>query len=151
MKDIRTKIIDLFKEGFCTPQIARLSKKLKVPSTTLHYNIKKLETEGAIKAYKAVFDSKKIGEGLCTYILINLSRGDYANPEKVGAELAKDPKVESLDICTGDQELIVKLRTKDIDEYYEWIKSKVKKYNFSKTNSLTSLKQIKSEFVIMDS
>ena len=147
MKDIRPKLISLFKQGYCTPQIARLAKKLNEPSTTLHYNIKKLESEGAIKSYKAVFDYKKIDEGHCTYILINLSKSQYADPEDVSKELAKDMHVESVDICTGDYELLVKLRTKDIDEYYEWVKAKVKKYQFAKTYSLTSLKQVKSEFV----
>ena len=147
MKDIRQKLVDLFKQGYCTPQIARLAKKLNEPSTTLHYNIKKLESEGAIKAYKAVFDYKKIDEGHCTYILINLSKEQYADPEEVSKELAKDSKVESVDICTGDYELLVKLRTKDIDEYYEWVKARVGTFQFAKTYSLTSLKQVKSEFV----
>ncbi len=53
MKDIRQKLVDLFKQGYCTPQIARLAKKLNEPLTTLHYNIKKLESEGAIKAYNS--------------------------------------------------------------------------------------------------
>ena len=49
MKDIKPKLIDLFKKGYCTPQIARIAKQIKEPSTTIHYNIKKLEKEGAIK------------------------------------------------------------------------------------------------------
>ena len=63
MKNIQPKLINLFKDGYCTPQIARVAKKLKEPSTTIHYNIKKLEKEKAICTYKAVFDYKKIGEG----------------------------------------------------------------------------------------
>ena len=50
MKDIRPKLVELFKSGYCTPQIARVAKKLGEPSTTIHYNVKKLEAEGAIKA-----------------------------------------------------------------------------------------------------
>jgi DNA-binding Lrp family transcriptional regulator len=147
MKDIRQKLINLFKQGYCTPQIAKLAKKLKQPSTTLHYNIKQLEKQGAIKSYKAVFDYKKIDQGHCTYIFINLSQEDYADPEKVGKELAEDSRVESVDVCTGGNELVVKLRTRDIDEYYETIKEWVKRFNFLKTNSITSLKQIKTEFL----
>lgn len=150
MKDITPKLINLFKKGFCTPQIARIAKKLKEPSTTLHYNIKKLEGEGAIKSYKAVFDYKKIGEGHCTYILINLVPQKYGNPEETAKEIAKDSRVESIDVCTGDYELIVKLRTKDIDEYYEFVKEAVKKYGFAKTVSITSLKQVKTEFVELE-
>lgn len=147
MKDITPKLISLFKQGFCTPQIAKVAKKLKEPSTTIHYNIKKLEKEGAVRAYKAVFDYKKIDQGFCTYVMINLPSTKYEDPEAVAKQLAKDPRIESVDVCTGDYELLIKLRTKDIDEYYEFIKFAVKKYGFTKTISITSLKQIKTEFV----
>ena len=150
MKDLKPKLIELFKEGNCTPQISVIAKKLHEPSTTLHYNIKGLEEEGAILAYKAVFDYKKINEGHCTYVFINLAQENYADPEKVGSELAKDLRVESIDVCTGEYELIVKLRTKDIDEYYSTIKEWVKKYGFKKTISMTSLKQIKTEFIKLE-
>jgi len=150
MKDIRKKLIDLFKQGYCTPQIAKLAKKLKQPSTTLHYNIKQLEKQGAIKSYKAVFDYKKIDQGHCTFVFINLSEEKYGDPESIAKELAEDPRIESVDICTGDYELLIKLRSKDIDEYYEWVKTNVKKFGFKKTISTTSLKQVKTEFVEVD-
>jgi DNA-binding Lrp family transcriptional regulator len=147
MKDITPKLIALFKEGYCTPQISQVAKKLKEPSTTIHYNIKKLEKEGAIRSYKAVFDYKKIGEGYCTYILTRLVAEKYGHPEEVAEKLAQDPRVESVDIVTGDYEIIIKLRVKDIDEYYAFVKESVNKYGFAKTISLASLKQIKTEFV----
>ena len=150
MKDITGKLVNLFKSGFCTPQIARIAKKLKEPSTTIHYNIKKLEKEGDIKAYKAVFDYKKIGEGHCTFVLVNVSPEKYGDPEDVVRELAKNPRVESIDIVTGEYELIMKLRSKDVDDYYEFMKHVIKKYKFSKVISITSLKQIKTEFVELE-
>ena len=106
-----------------------------------------MEKESAIKSYKAVFDYKEINEGHCTYILVNLTEENYGNPEAICKDIAKDPKVESIDICTGDYELLIKLRTKDIDEYYEWTKYAIKKYGFAKIISITSLKQVKTEFV----
>jgi len=150
MKDITPKLIKLFKEGNCTPQISVIAKKIKEPSTTIHYNIKKLEKEGKIKSYKAVFDYKKIDEGYCNFVSINLSEEDYGDPEKIGREIAKDSRVESVDVCTGGHELFVKLRTKDSDEYYELIKSWVRKFKLKKTVSITSLKQLKTEFVGID-
>ena len=147
MKDIRPKLITLFKTGYCAPQITRIAKKLKEPSTTIHYNIKKLEKDGAVKAYKAVFDYKKIEEGHCTYLLINLIQEKYGQPEEIAKEIAKNSNVESVDIVKGDYEFIVKLRSRDIDEYYEWVKIAIKKYGFAKAVSLTSLKQVKTEFV----
>lgn len=150
MKDIASKLIKLFKEGYCTPQIARIAKNLKEPSTTIHYNIKKLEKEGKIKAYKAVFDHKKIDEGFCAFILLKISPEQYQNPEKISYQFAKHPEVESVDVITGDWELILKLRVKDQDEYYNFIKNILSKEGVTKITTLTSLKQIKSEFVIKE-
>lgn len=149
MKDISPKLIKLFKKGYCTPQIARIARELKEPATTLQYNIKKLEKEGKIKTYKAVFDYDKIEEGFCNFILISLSPDEYGNPERIGKELSKYPQIESVDISTGDWELVLKVRVKDKDEYYDLIKNVISRKGIIKIKSLTSLKQLKTEFVEM--
>ena len=148
MKDIKPKLIRLFKEGYCTPQIGKIAREIDEPSTTIHYNVKKQESEGAVKTYKAVFDYKKIGEGFCAFVLIALSSNEYADPERIANRLAKHSEVESVDILAGDWELIVKIRAKDQDEYYQFLKNVVsKEEGIENTNSLISLKQVKTEFV----
>ena len=147
MKDITPKLIKLFKQGFCTPQIARIARKLKEPTTTIHYNIKKLEKEGKIRNYKAVFDYKSIGEGHCTYLLVNIEPSKLPEIEEIAREIAKNERVESVDIVTGDYEMIIKLRFQDIDEYYEYIKIAIRKFFFTRSISLTTLKQVKTEFI----
>jgi len=150
MKNIKPKLIRLFKEGYCTPQIARIAKTIDEPSTTIHYNIKKLEQEEAIKTYKAVFDYKKIDEGFCAYLLFALSPAEYTTPERIAMDLAKHKEVESVDLVTGDWELIIKIRTKDQDEYYNFLKNVISgEKGFQKTKSMISLKQIKTEFVLL--
>jgi DNA-binding Lrp family transcriptional regulator len=152
MRDIKTKLIRLFKEGHCTPQIGRIAREIDEPSTTIHYNIKKLESEGAIKTYKAVFDYGKIGEGFCAFLLIALSSDEYSDPERIAKSLARYSEVESVDIISGDWELIVKTRTRDQDEYYQFLKSVFsKEKGVENTNSIISLKQVKTEFVQLNS
>jgi len=149
MKNIKPKLIKLFKEGYCTPQIARIAKEINEPSATIHYNIKKLENEGAIKTYKAVFDYKKIDEGFCAYVLIALSPTEYDSPERVARALARHKEVESIDLVAGDWELVIKIRAKDQDEYYNFLKNVVSgEEGFQKTKSMISLKQLKTEFVL---
>ena len=149
MKNIKPKLIRLFKEGYCTPQIARIAKTIHEPSTTIHYNIKKLENEGAIKTYKAVFDYKKIDEGFCAYVLIALSPAEYRTPERIAWCLAKHKEVESVDLVAGDWELIIKVRTKDQDEYYNFLRNVVsREEGMQKTKTMISLKQLKTEFVL---
>jgi DNA-binding Lrp family transcriptional regulator len=150
MKDIQPKLIRLFKEGYCTPQIGRIAKEIDEPSSTIHYNIKKLEERGAIRTYKAVFDYKKIDEGFCAFVLIALSSDEYADPERIARELARHKEVESIDILAGDWELIVKVRSKDQDEYYEFLKKVIsREEGIENTNSIISLKQVKTEFVLL--
>ncbi len=150
MKDVGPKLIGLLRTGYCTPQIARLAKRLGEPSTTLHYNLRKLEKVGAIKSYKAVLDHGRIGEGFCVFILINLSPDEYGDPERIAKELARLEQVESADIITGDWELLLKVRAKDQDAYYEFVKNVLSKKGIAKVKTLTSLRQLKSEYVMLE-
>ena len=150
MKNIKPKLIKLFKAGYCTPQIARIAKKINEPSTTIHYNIKKLENEGEIKTYKAVFDYKKIDEGFCAYVLVAFAPAEYSTPERIAKDLAKHKEVESVDILAGDWEYILKIRAKDQDDYYQFIRDVIStKEGLQKTKSMISLKQIKTNFILM--
>jgi len=153
MKDIQPKLIRLFKEGYCTPQIGRIAREIDEPSTTIHYNVKKLESEGAIKTYKAVFDYKKIDEGFCVYVLINVSPSEYEHDwskyeTRIVRELAKNKEVESLDIMTGEWDMILKVRTKDQDEFYAFLGRVINRVAIQKAISLVSLRQIKNDFIL---
>ncbi len=148
VKNIVEKLIPLLQKGFATAQISRIAKQIKEPSTTIHYNTQKLEKEGVIKSYKAVFDYNKIGKGFCAYALINLSSKQYENPEKVAKTLANKEEVESVDVIAGNWELIVKIRVKNQEEYYNLLNKIMAKEGVEKITSLISLKGFKSEWVI---
>lgn len=148
MKNIRLKLVSLFKEGYCTPQISRIARTIDEPSTTIHYNIKKLESEGVIKTYKAVFDYTKINEGFCAYVFVANLPSMYSTPERVAMELTKHDEVESIDLITGDWQFIMKVRTKDQDEFYRFLRDVVSvTEGFQKTFTMVSLKQFKTEFI----
>ena len=149
MKDIKPKLIRLFKEGYCAPQIARIARTISEPSATIHYNIKKLEKEGAIRTYKAVFDYRKIGEGFCVYVFIKLTSEAGADPDRIAGELARPKEVESVDLLAGEWDLILKVRTKNQDEFYNLLRSILALQGVEKTTSLISLRQVKTEFVLL--
>jgi DNA-binding Lrp family transcriptional regulator len=147
MKNIRSEIIELVRSGYCAPSIIALARKLRMPSSTIHYNLRQMEREHLIKGYKAVFNHEKIGEGFCNFILINLSPDEYADPERIGNELLKFPQIESIDVITGGWEMMIKVRTRNIEEFYQFIRNVLSKKGITKITSLASLKQIKSEFM----
>jgi DNA-binding Lrp family transcriptional regulator len=148
MKNIKDKLIKIFLLGGCTPQISKIAKNIKEPSTTIHYNIKKMEKENLIRGYKAIINFKKINLGYTTYLFLDLNSEKYSDSELVLKELAKYTEIESIDICTGEYGIILKIRSESIEKYYLFIKKILKKYNFSKTLSVASLKEIKNNFDI---
>lgn len=147
MKNIRDELVQLLKSGYCAPRISGIAKRLRHPSTTIHYNIKQMEKERAVRTYKAVFDYKKVNEGFCTFVLINLAPEEYADPERIARELTKFPEVESVDVVTGGWEIIIKIRTESIDAYYGFVRSVLTRKGIAKTTSLNSMMQLKTEFV----
>ncbi len=148
MKNIDKVVIPMLKTGYCAPKIAGLAKATGEPAATIHYNIKRMEKGGLIKGYKAVFDYSKIDEGVCAYILINLSYDEDVNHEQVSKKLSSMPQVESVDIISGEWDALIKVRAKNLDEFYEFESSVLNNKGVSKVMSMISLKQMKTEFML---
>ncbi len=94
-------------------------------------------------------DYKSIQEGFCVFMLIKLAKEEYGTPEEVGKRLINYSSVESVNIITGGWEMIVKARFEDQDRYYEFMKSIIKGKGIAEIRTLTSLKEMKTEFVIV--
>jgi len=43
--------------------------------------------------------------------------------------------------------MLIKVRTKDVDEFYQFVKNVLSKKGIARTTSLVSLKQLKTEFM----
>ena len=117
-------IITSLKENakLSTQQIA---KRTRIPITTVHNRIKKLEREGVIKGYTVVLDNKKIGKPLAAYILVTVDYGLLKEIKKSQYELAQQllrhPAVESSAMITGASDIIIKARCSSIDELNEFV------------------------------
>ncbi len=146
---LRERIVELLLKGCCRPSFRKLSRKLKVPLSTVHYNVERLEKEGCIRGYKAVFDYRKVGKGFCAFVLINLAPEEYPNPERIGKMLSRLDEIESVDVVTGDWELLVKVRVKDQEEYYEFVRKVLARPGIVRIKSLVSLRELKGEFIPM--
>jgi len=150
MKDIEEDLVRELRIGGCAPAITKLARKLRKPGSTIHFNIKKMEKEGKILAYKAVFDNEKIGQGFTAFAMVKLSSKAYEKrsfTSEIAKRFSKHPAVESVDALTGEWELVVKIRAKDQKEYYALAQEIIRGEGIVKVNSLISLEQFKSEYV----
>jgi len=88
---------------------------LRAPS--VHARVQRLEKDGFIRGYHADIDPEKVGRSMTAYVSIGLEgghKGDRPRTETVAEQLRKDHDVVEVHAVTGEDDLLVKVRTTDI-------------------------------------
>jgi len=127
-KDI--KILRLLQED-CKRPVRDISRRIGSPITTVYARIKRLEEQGVIKAYKAILDAEKLGRGTTAFILASFR---YRMPgiEKtlsqrdIAREVAKFPEVQEVHIITGDWDILIKVKERDVNAIGRFVVDKLR-------------------------
>ena len=92
-------------------QIAHL---LRIPLTTVHNRISKMEKAGVIRSYNAQIDWKKLGYDISAFIQIKVVYPTASfSQEEMAQKLKRLPGVQSVSIVAGTTDLMMKLRLRD--------------------------------------
>ncbi|MGC8993668.1 MAG: Lrp/AsnC family transcriptional regulator [Candidatus Aenigmatarchaeota archaeon] len=100
--------------------------KLNMPITTVFAKIKRLEKIGIIKEYKAILDYKKLNKGATVFVLISYDKSSSVSQRKVAEEISKLPYVQEVHIITGDWDILVKIRGKDVEEIGKFVLDQIR-------------------------
>ncbi len=123
------KIISMLKEN-SRMTTGEMSKKSGIPQTTIHNRIRKLKKEGVIKRFTIDLDRKMLGKGLVAFIHCSVSyrtdKGKKTDQYEVATRVNAMPEVEGVSIVTGENDLIVRVALKDVDELNDFIISKLR-------------------------
>jgi DNA-binding Lrp family transcriptional regulator len=92
-----------------------LSKMLKIPASTVHRRVKRLEHEGIIEGYKALINFEKTSWPIATLLIINLAevipgKGHIPKKEIIQSLSHFNEIEEVIEVQAGDFDLIVKAR-----------------------------------------
>jgi len=124
----------------CRQSTYELSKKLKIPKSTIHRRISKYEKEGVIQKYTAVLNSDLVGQTGTAICLVKLEK--QFSPKKgelpikyVADELAKFEEVQEVHSIAGDIDIIFKVRGKNEKEVGAWIMTKLQKVPYLRSVS----------------
>lgn len=125
----------------------KIAKTVKIPITTVHNRIKKLEKEGIIRNYTVNVDNKKLGKGLSAYVLITVDYKLLKELKTQQYDLAKKikshPSVEEASLVTGASDIIIKVRVSDIDELSEFVTKYLRNVNgVEKTQTAVILAEV---------
>jgi len=131
-----------------------IARKIGSPISTVFAKIKRMEDLGIIKEYKTVLDSKKLGKGTTAFVFVSF---EYRPPEtekpldqrEIAKKIAKFPEVQELYIITGDWDILIKVKTKDVDDIGKFVLDKLRKIEgIEKTFSCMVYDEIKESLDI---
>jgi len=102
----------------CRMTAKEIAQTIDSPVTTVFAKIKRMEELGIVKGYNAVLDAAKLNKGTTAFILASVSyglkEGAQQSQRKIAQEIAKFPEVQEVHIITGDWDILIKVKEKDV-------------------------------------
>ncbi len=134
------EILKILSKDGRTPA-AEISRKLKVPATTIRSRIKRLEDLNVISGYKALINMKRLGFGIKAVVQVQLeSTKDY---DELLKELPNLDEVVSVFIPTGAIDAFVTIWVKDVDHLGQFLTEKINLIpKVVRTNTLVIFKEM---------
>ena len=122
-------ILDLLQKN-CKMTAKEIARTIDSPVTTVFAKMKRMEAQGIIKNYKAVLDSTKLDKGTTSFILgsvsYRLKQGTPLSQRKTAQEIAKFPEVQEVHIITGDWDILIKVKEKDVNKIGKFVIDKLR-------------------------
>ncbi len=124
------KILDILTHN-SRMKVRTIANKLKLPVTTVHKRIRKMEEDGIIIGYNTKIDYEKLGFPISAYVIL---KADYNKLKKMRINqlsvikdiLKRFPQADSGSVVTGKgRDMMIKVRTKsikDLDNFLEAVR-----------------------------
>ena len=113
MESLDQKIVTLLAQD-SAQSLEDLSKKLDMPTSTLHQRIKKLEARGVIRGYQASLNFKAVGLNTTSFIF--LTPIDPAAPDDVPNQIEDIGEIEGCWSVAGPHSYLVKVNVSEPED-----------------------------------
>ena len=102
-----------------------LSVKLNLSVTAVYERIKKMEREGIIQNYVALINRSKVNKSFVVFCHIKLIQHTREFLTKFESQVVKLSEILECHHVSGDYDYILKVHVKDMDEYREFMITKL--------------------------
>ena len=101
-----------------------IAQRVKLPITTVHNRLRRLEGAGVIRGYHAEVDYGKIGKGVLAYIFLTVDYTKFKNltQSEIKNKILRTINPEEVYIITGNFDIMLKMHfrsTRDISNTIE--------------------------------
>ena len=96
-----------------------ISRHIGSPITTVYSRIKRLEDSGIIEGYRPILDAAKLGMPTTAFIFASITYRtpgvkETLNQRQIAREVARFPEVQEVHIITGDWDILIKVKERDV-------------------------------------
>ncbi len=98
-----------------------VAKKVRIPRTTVHHRIKRMEKEKIIRKFTVVPDYSKIGSPVTAFILVSFLPTMDVKQREVAREISKLEGVYEVHLISGEWDMILKVRSSSLEEIGELV------------------------------
>ncbi|MEM6802690.1 MAG: Lrp/AsnC family transcriptional regulator [Bacteroidota bacterium] len=148
LDQIDRRILKLLQED-CRVTIKEMSFRFSLSSTPIFNRVKRMEKAGIIDKYVAILNPEKIGKKFSAFCHVSLKDHSKSLVQKFVDTVNGLNEVMECHYVTGNADFILKIITKDIEAYNQFIIDKLFQIeNISKVESLISMAVSKKTHVI---
>ncbi len=97
--------------------VVELAERVNLSKSPCLKRLRRLEKEGYIRRYIAELDAKKMAQGYLVYIQVKLANTTRAKLEEFNKAVQSVPQIQSCHMVSGGYDYLLKVRTRDMDEY----------------------------------
>ncbi len=141
--EIDSGILRILQEDCRTP-LDQIAERLRVPKSTIHYRIKRLEGEGIIEGYYARVNHAKLGRDYVTATFIRAKYGPGYH-EKAGQKLSKISGVWGVYFVLGENDFILMSRSNNREDYLQKLEKIMSMPEIERTSTQVIAKVIKED------
>ncbi len=143
LDEIDSGILRILQEDCRTP-LDQIAERLRVPKSTIHYRIKRLEGEGIIEGYYARVSHAKLGRDYVTATFIRAKYGPGYH-EKAGQKLSEISGVWGVYFILGENDFILMSRSNSREDYLQKLEKIMNMPEIERTSTQVIAKVIKED------
>ena len=143
LDEIDLGILKILQEDCRTP-LEQIANELRVPKSTIHYRIKRLEEEGIIEGYYAKVNHARLGEDYLTVTFVRAKYGPGYH-KKAGQKFSEIPGVWGVYFIFGENDFILITRSSDREDYLRKLEKIMNMPEVERTNTEVIAKVIKED------
>ncbi len=126
--------------------IADLSRRIGLSKSPTQARLRRLESDGAIRGYRAILDPIRLGLDHVAFVEVKMTSTSEAALAKFNQAAAAVPEIEQVHLIAGNFDYLLKVRTADMRAYRRVLAEKISTLpGMSATSTYVAMEAVKED------